>query len=223
MNTISPTAWPSAPHASPSKRVAVLEQDVGGRRRSSDRVRAAASVARARSATAPAGDRQQHAGRWSIAPVEAAVLPSGSRTRGSPTSKPRFEVDEARGWPARRRDRGDRQPVQRAARGHALDQHLELELAGAARARCTARRTPSRGRSCPSAPARTAPPSRARACGAWSVATQSITPALQRLDQRPSVALGAQRRVHLEAAVERLVRGEKGKHRRNFFRLRMAA
>ena len=41
-----------------------------------------------------------------------------------------------------------------------------------------------------------------RACGAWSVAMQSIVPSRRPVDQRLPVVLGAQRRVHLQPRVE---------------------
>ena len=59
----------------------------------------------------------------------------------------------------------------------------ERQHAGQRRARCRARRTRSRGRWCPSAPPRTGTSFSSRACGAWSVAMQSIVPS-----RRPSIS-----------------------------------
>ena len=148
------------------------------------------------------GDGQQHAAAQR-APGEAAVLRAAlvavladrpTRRRGRP----------ARGWPARRaRSAASAGPSSARAGGHPLDEQRERRARRAARARCRARRTRSPGRSCPSAPARTGTSFSSRACGAWSVATQSIVAVAQPVDQRLAVGLGAQRRVHLHARVER--------------------
>ena len=99
------------------------------------------------------------------------------------------------------RDRGRRQLEQRRAGGHPLDEQAQRRARRGARARCRARRTPSPGRSCPSAPARTGPPSpRARAArGRWRRSRSCPS-------RRPSIsawrsASAGERRVHLHARV----------------------
>ena len=157
--------------------------------------------ARSRWAMRAGGERQQHAA-LQAPPGEAAVLRAAlpAVLAGDPLG---VEVDERRGWRGcADGDRRRRQPEQRGAGGHALDQQRQLEHAGQHQARCRARRRPSPGRSCPSAPARRAPPSpRARAArGRWrrSRSCPSRSPSTSARRSR----LGGQRRVHLHARVQ---------------------
>ena len=99
--------------------------------------------------------------------------------------------------------RRQRQAERLAARGHALHQQAEVEHARAAPARCAARRTRSRGPVTPIGASSKGCSFSSRACGAWSVATQSIAPDRSASISACAVLLGAQRRVHLEVGVER--------------------
>ncbi len=114
-----------------------------------------------------AGDGQEHPAPQR-APGEAAVLRAAlpAVLAGDPLG---VEVDQREVGGLAGGDRGRRQLEQRGAGGHPLDEQARARARRAARGRCKARRTPSRGRSCPSAPARRAPPSpRARAArGRW--------------------------------------------------------
>ncbi len=177
---------------------AVLEQDVGAR---------AASQPTTSSTRVAVGDPPAASVSSDLAvqppAVEAAVGRAALVAAGSPTSHSRGEVDQRQvRLGARRRSAA---PGSRTARRRTSAARRPGRASGrrAGRARCRRRRTRSRGRSCPSAPARTGPPSRrARAGrGRWRCSRSCRR-------RRPSIsawrsALGAQRRVHLHPRVER--------------------
>ena len=146
---------------------AVLEQDVGARMscfglrssqartsgRQDEHDRALAVGDRA------GRDRQQHAPPTACA-RRSSSSPSGSHSRYSPTTHSRAQVDEHEVRRLADRDPRDEQVDAAEARRQLLDDAATATACPAARARCRRPRTPSRGRSCPSAPARRAPPSR---------------------------------------------------------------
>ena len=148
-------------------------------RRRGDRERALAVGDRA------GGDRQQHAARAASRPGEAASSPSGSRSR------PRRPPTRRRGRRGTRfagssgRDPRDRQPEQRAAARHPLDDQLEVEHAGQHELGVERRERRSRGRSTPIGACSNGTSFSSRACGAWSVAMQSIDAAAQRPRSAP--------------------------------------
>ena len=173
----------------------VLSSRVGGGPTSRDQHRPAVGDLRRRRRSAARG--RAACGR------ESSSWSSGWRSRPRPPPSGRRGRSGTR-WPPRRpRSAGS---AGRTAPPPAVIRSITTSRSsspGMHQLGVTARRTPSPARWSPSAPARTEPPSRARrgARGRWprSRSRPSRAPAIE----RPAIGLGAQRRVHLEAAVER--------------------
>ena len=161
VKTTSPVTGPGAPTASPSKRVAVLEQDVA-------RSCGAQGERPLPVDDGAGGDRREHPAAAACA-RRSSSSPSGSRSRPRRPPTPRRGRSGTRSAGAPTAIRGVGRSEQRGARRELLDHQRQRQHAGHARARCRPRRTRSPARSCPSAPPRTAPPSpRARAArGRW--------------------------------------------------------
>ena len=160
---------------------------------------------RRRWATVPAGEREQ-AAALHLAAEEGAVAAARAEVglarrrsaRADPRARgrPRLADRDARHAAARRRAPGPRSCARRSV--------SSVEHARARRGRGTSAGKAVSSPITPFGAASNGTSFSPGACGAWSVAMQSIVPSRSAVDQRLAVRLGGQRRAHLEACgVER--------------------
>ena len=207
VKTTSPVTEPLRADGLAVEPGAVLEEDVGAH----TRARTPLPVD-----DAARGDGRQDPARAACG-RRSSSSPSGSRSRPRPPPTPRRgrSAPGRRGWPTAISGVG--RPISAAP---ALSFST---ISASGRTPCTPcrpRRTRSRGPVVPIGASSNGTSFSSRACGAWSVAMQSIVPSLQALDQRLAVVLGAQRRVHLQPRVELLQQDRVGQ--RQVVRARLA-
>ncbi len=133
------------------------------RRRRAARSRASRLIRRSPKASDRGGRRRRR--RWSSARARASRVPAKQQfserlcpavLSGDPAG---VEIDEREVRRLALCDQRGRQAEQRRSGAHPLDAAARGRAARGSRGRCAAQRRRSQGRSCPSAPARTGPPS----------------------------------------------------------------